>query len=353
MATGIYQALTHPLEFRLLHLQPGEYKAPLVTDLIVCRLDDLSRPWTALSYTRGDPQWRGNITCNGAQVSITGNLHSALSGIRRSDKSILVWVDAICINQDDRLEKEAQVVLMRRIYSSASLVVADLGEAGPDYQDVADIWNALYSLVYSNTPGEYIDWDQYDSYGLPAFKDPKWKKWHRFLARPWFRRVWVQQEFALASSVAMMYGTDKIPGEMFPRIVSESMQRGLSSTVLDGDDDKTQRKDVDNSSYALASMLTARQDHHNGQTKGLFHHLRYLSAYCQATDDRDRIYALLGLATDAERSAINVNYSETVAEVYHRTAYCLISQGDGLKVVYEAGCYDYLDQTLLGPKLGR
>ena len=73
------------------------------------------------------------------QVSITANLHSALQRLRLVDKPILLWADAICINQDDKAEKEAQVLLMRRIYTRADIVVADLGDAADDYEDVTTV----------------------------------------------------------------------------------------------------------------------------------------------------------------------------------------------------------------------
>ena len=85
-------------------------------------------------------------------------------------------------------------------------------------------------------------------------------------------------------------------------------------------------------------MLSVRSDVKANRSRGVLYHLRFLSSFCEATDERDKVYALLGLATDAERSALPVNYSESTAEVYHRTAKVLIGHGSGIEVLYEAAC---------------
>ena len=142
-----YERLTGNSDFRLLKLQPGQDADPLVSDLLDSSLDDRSYIWTALSYTWGNAQERGELLCNGCILSITANLYSALQRLRLIDKPILLWADAICINQDDNEEKATQVRLMRRIYKSANLVVADLGDAGDEFEDVATIFNALVDIT--------------------------------------------------------------------------------------------------------------------------------------------------------------------------------------------------------------
>ena len=79
-----------------------------------------------------------------------------------------------------------------------------------------------------------------------------------------------------------------------------------------------------------------RQDVKADRSQGLLHHLRYLSSFCEATDKRDKVYALFGLATDAERSEPYIDYSESIAQVYHSTVKVLVEQGRGIEVLYEA-----------------
>ena len=343
MAAYRYEQLTGPSEFRLLKLQPGQGAEPLVSSLLLSSLDDYSYIWTALSYTWGNPHDCKTLICDGVQLSITANLHSALQRLRLVDKPLLLWADAVCINQGDNKEKEAQVRLMRRIFARADLVVADLGEAGDDYDDVATIFNALMHITKTTTDYAQIEHEKYEMFGLPAHGDRKWESWRRFLARPWFRRIWVMQEYALASEINMMYGTFHLHGEVLPALIPQIWYRGFDPQILAGADSYMQQHTANLSGAAMSAMLSARQDIRATRSRGLLHHLRYLSSFCEATDERDMVYALLGLATDAERSALHVNYSDSTAQVYHRTAKVLIELGSGIEVLYEAACYPHLD----------
>jgi hypothetical protein len=79
--------------------------------------------YTALSYAWGDPNVTAPILVNGVECQITTNLESALRHIRDDINHLVIWVDAICINQRDTLERNHQVQLMRNIYSYAEVLV--------------------------------------------------------------------------------------------------------------------------------------------------------------------------------------------------------------------------------------
>lgn len=337
-----YEQLTGTSDFRLLKLEPGQGAEPLVSSLIIKSLDDYSSIWTALSYTWGSTHDYRHLICDGFQLPITKNLHSALQRLRLVNKPLLLWADAICINQADNEEKEAQVQLMRRIYARANLVVADLGEAGDDYEDVATIFNALMHITRTTAAYEQIEYERYKIFGLPDHTDRKWESWRRFLARPWFHRLWVIQEYAVASHVNMMYGTLHLHGEVLPGMLPQIFDRGLTPGIIPGAESYNQQHTANLNCAAMSAMLSARQDIQADRPRGLLHHLRYLSSFCEVTDERDKVYALLGLATNAERSALHVSYSESTVQVYHRTAKVLIEQGNGIEVLYEAACYTHL-----------
>lgn len=97
-----------------------------------------NRAFTALSYMWGDPHITENITLNDRNFAVTTNLAAALGYVHhhwatqlpsRDSKSFRLWVDAICINQQDVAERNAQVPLMCAIYSSAELVISWLGHS--------------------------------------------------------------------------------------------------------------------------------------------------------------------------------------------------------------------------------
>jgi hypothetical protein len=90
------------------------------------------RRFTALSYCWGDPIFDHDITVNGRAMQITESLATALISIQSEEKDILVWADALCINQRDSIEKTTQVQLMRDIYRAASQVIIWLGPSSPE-----------------------------------------------------------------------------------------------------------------------------------------------------------------------------------------------------------------------------
>jgi hypothetical protein len=110
-------------------------------DRVTCSLEhialtDNNEPkFVALSYVWGDPDFTHCIMVNGHSFAVTANLYAALRHLRKVSSTIgfdaaefPFWIDAICINQADVDEKSLQIPRMREIYSSASQVIAWLGE---------------------------------------------------------------------------------------------------------------------------------------------------------------------------------------------------------------------------------
>lgn len=85
-------------------------------------------PYKALSYVWGSPVGDVPICCGVQELLITENCVAALRKIRHRMKSRMLWVDAICINQQSLDERNHQVALMGDIYSKASEVIIWLGE---------------------------------------------------------------------------------------------------------------------------------------------------------------------------------------------------------------------------------
>ncbi|KAK4112393.1 HET-domain-containing protein, partial [Canariomyces notabilis] len=124
-------------ETRVLILEPGAESNP-----VVCRLEHMAIPgvathgtesnapekdFIALSYAWGSPVRTHVITCNQLPFAVTTNLFHALYYLRRSDQSQCLWVDAICINQDNIPERNEQVRHMLAIYQASSRVIVWLG----------------------------------------------------------------------------------------------------------------------------------------------------------------------------------------------------------------------------------
>lgn len=131
-----------------------------------------SHLYEALSYVWGSNTRSRTIILNSCVFPVTENLYLALSRLRNRQLERILWVDAICINQDDLNEKTKQIPLMRTIYAQAQHVTVWLGEA---YEDGDKALEGLRCLA----EGQDVDIEGFGALCVNLFE------------RTWFRRIWV------------------------------------------------------------------------------------------------------------------------------------------------------------------
>ncbi|KAL8916916.1 MAG: hypothetical protein Q9208_008280 [Pyrenodesmia sp. 3 TL-2023] len=144
--------------------------------------------YNALSYTWGPPST--DPSENLLMVRLPG----------------LWWIDAICINQDDPVEKSHQVKGMRRIYAKAEKLYVWLGPAGDESESAVELLHQLGRFTDRDNLVEYgykeptlrFHDDEFERLGLPKTDSPKWLSLVALLNRPYFERIWVVQELAVA-----------------------------------------------------------------------------------------------------------------------------------------------------------
>lgn len=152
--------------------------------------------YDALSYTWGNNATSEVITCDGSELLVTENLCQALLALRQPEtKTRWLWVDAICINQEDDLEKARQIPSMFFIYQQATQVVAWLGVEVAGLDELLHPANGVTrdtSDLQQNSPRPDIE------SSCAAVQD--------IYRHPYFRRVWVQQEAFAASRLTFKCG---------------------------------------------------------------------------------------------------------------------------------------------------
>ncbi|KAF5637131.1 het-domain protein [Fusarium sp. NRRL 52700] len=141
----MYAKLLNDRQIRLMTLYAGQAGDPIRCHLRRVKLG-MSLKFEALSYKWKEAEGRTSITCNGISLSVTRNLASALGALRFPFGVRVLWVDAVCINQDDQEEKSKQIPLMREIYTSAKAVLTWLGPDFPGAKEAFQIFQYL-SLV--------------------------------------------------------------------------------------------------------------------------------------------------------------------------------------------------------------
>ncbi|KAK0710136.1 heterokaryon incompatibility protein-domain-containing protein [Lasiosphaeria miniovina] len=224
LAHDLYKPLEGTLPLRVLQLHPGPVSAPIKCELIVTQLEQIENEYEATSYTWGSPADPLLIECNGLAMRIQRNAFDMLAHIRHPDWPRVVWIDAVCINQSDIEERSQQVSMMHQIYSSAVSVVVWLGPA-------ADNSHLAVEFAASLDPARYIDeLGAVMKFGnsvaaRDAFRDKTYffgaepaSAYDRelavalvaFINRPWFNRVWVQQEATACRDTRVLCGPDTV-----------------------------------------------------------------------------------------------------------------------------------------------
>jgi hypothetical protein len=138
-----------------------------------------THPYEALSYVWGGSDKPKSIFIDNQYLDVTLNLHAALLRLRDHDIPRIIWVDAVCINQEDEQEKEHQIQCMAKIYGKASCVIVWLGERADD-SDVA-----LEAIRAAGKPTNTSNKEMIQQAILPL------------LQRPWFRRIWVRSRCSI------------------------------------------------------------------------------------------------------------------------------------------------------------
>ncbi|KAG5770031.1 hypothetical protein H9Q72_002939 [Fusarium xylarioides] len=273
-------------DIRLLHVEPGAFDDPIRCSFRLASLKEVESKridFHALSYCWGDPTEREDIFLSkegdfgngkeGMPFSIGKSAAQALRRLRLEDETLVIWIDAVCINQDDLEERAQQVTLMSQIYSLASVVHIWLGEDNHGVEAclklIRDICNSNSRLCEGgeqcscvgtahSTPLEEIrayEQSKKDEGKAISFKgmlevfDIHLKNWTReiidlagwygntqlsFLMstlyeNPWFSRVWVIQEALSAKQPFIHCSGEQAPWEEVVQVSNWLENPGYSS----------------------------------------------------------------------------------------------------------------------------
>jgi hypothetical protein len=175
IAAPSYQYL--PLEeseFRLIRVLP-ERMSTVKCEIFHQSFDDTVK-YIAISYAWGDSVEKKLLVLEGALVPVATSLYDALESVRQKDKEVLVWIDALSIDQQNGIERAEQVRLMGQIYSQAESVAICLG---PEADDSASAIKLLEKVANKTVSSQSIR-SRYDVQGSVAlaalFKRQYWKR---------------------------------------------------------------------------------------------------------------------------------------------------------------------------------
>ncbi|KAG5759838.1 hypothetical protein H9Q69_007376 [Fusarium xylarioides] len=310
----VYSDLPKGSCIRLLELSPGNRLEILSGRLIeVWWEKETCPPYSALSYTWADEN--GNTSPSnliflgkGQKVlRITRNCDRALRSLRHKNKSKLLWVDSICINQSSPSERSHQVGLMKAIYSKAITVHSYVGETvcGDDSTGT-EAMTMLNDIQVNGISGI-----------LSPGNTSNMSILNKFFARSYFARLWIVQELLLAQSITIHCG--EISLTVTNESISKLYEQGVKVPSWVRFAGKA-RSNTEPAPLDLRDLLAS-------------------TSICRVTDLRDKIFGLLGLISDAQASELNPDYELMVREVYIGVAAYLMQKSHCCDLIQHANPY--------------
>jgi hypothetical protein len=333
MASYLYRPLsTTPLEIRIVTLKPGPWAAEIKCEFNHAFIEELP-VYEALSYTWGNLNDVRSISLGGFPWNVTANLETALRYLRYPDNPRNIWVDALCINQEDIVEKEEQVRRMRHIYARATTIVSWTGVPSHNSDTAFDVIERLATCFYNAPEAPPIADIAAGDLKRIGF-DPTGADWDAvwdFLNRPYWERIWVVQELA-AFGTTMQYQRDPeepekgvivcgdrcMPRWMFDFIclLLEVIERSIGFISPQGIEEprRTMKLRGGTRGSGMFTMLLQFDGPTDGETRNVGKILLRTRSF-RATDPHDKIYALLGLMRREDAMDIPVDYSKPVEAV--------------------------------------
>ncbi|KAH7310708.1 heterokaryon incompatibility protein-domain-containing protein [Stachybotrys elegans] len=296
----------------------------------------------ALSYVWGDPLERKMILLNGTSFTVTLNLYQALHRLVQEPQHVVdgakLWVDAICINQCDLAERESEVARMGDIYSLACGVDVWLGLPPSDYAQPLQAWQEHYARDGDKGPEGLLCTDV-SAAGAIIHTIV------RLSFEPYWERVWVIQELALASLQSIFfYGDVKLSlYEMYSMIRFAGMYGNWDGHYASGDSIKISYSLSAQASLRRASELVTRAI--VPSTTGLTstkerldplvdcRELLSLVAGGKATDLRDKAYGIRALLPSGVSDRILPDYSMAKEAVWSKFSRAIIEKAENLNIL--------------------
>ncbi|ROV88842.1 hypothetical protein VMCG_10186 [Cytospora schulzeri] len=320
-----YKPLRKGPEIRLLEIKPLRDGT---TSPFSLQIYDFSRlpPFEAISYTWGRPDFDSSITCDGKCLPITKNCATVLKYLRREAAwARRVWIDQICINQNDMPERSDQVLLMTEIYSRAQQVIAWIGECDEDERRCLELLATLDitrdMIVAADNYARNLPWGEEPHIGrsgIVCLESPELEPWleeggwapvifRRLVSRPYFKRLWIVQELTVARRVTLKCGEYSLD-------MQQLFNMGDLHSIL--------HKDMAPIPYWLLMLGYLRRKYVDYGTVDWdgFQETSMFTWRFEVTDTRDKVYALRGISKVLKENTPLPDYNKSDVEIFIETA---------------------------------
>jgi hypothetical protein len=284
------------------------------------------RPYNALSYFWGSEAFSKTISCNGIRLNITPSLFDTLREIYlyqegNPEQRRPIWIDAICLNQQDQRELEVQVPIMCEIYSRACIVLVYLGSSKDDSDfamtSIENLRDRLKAI-----PDQIIPDDMLPELGIEAKGHRVWTAIEDLLACPWFSRVWTFQEATIAEEIIFGCGSKWLSGDILLDLGIELNKKGLSGMVERRALEEAYKNGGRSGKQLLSEIRRSRQAYQKHKSISIGR-LLSITRGRNCKEPVDHLWGMLGLMQpkirDLVRSSGWIDYSVTEKSQFWRS----------------------------------
>lgn len=307
-------------EIRVVSLHPAESDDPEIRcDIVHLSLENDPK-YCAISYVWGKLEPAETIFLNGFRRRVTPNLFFALRHLRNKIPGTYLWADALCIDQANLAERSSQVNMMGEIYMRAERTLVWLGEER-DESDLA--MKLLSSLTERAETGEA----QLEARLKDIFEDESmdqtWTALQRLFERHYWGRVWILQEVLLSHPTTMCCGNDTCKwDDLYQLLKPSNFKRYYVKS-------HSARIALLKRTLLPKLLIDIFERRKQGKQTSFLDYL-LLSRQRSASDPRDYVYGVLGLA---HQKILNADYNQSAETVYHEVVKRLIESEGSLDVL--------------------
>jgi hypothetical protein len=325
-------------QIRIFTLLPSrDFDSALQGRLRVVDLDS-SPPYESLSYVWGvDPPLSPILNIDGFSFDISAHLANVLKHIRQPDTKRDLWIDAVCIEQNNNDEKDHQVTMMGHIYRNCVIDLVWLenppkekgaGQGGVGTSQILALEQGLEFVesaiqrgrTLRDFGGHYLDPDEH-TWMKAAFATP----------RLW-SRVWIVQELACAPDVLLLGGKRRLKWDTLRRFLDLEPDFDIHHWPWGR---AIHENGLDESLLPIAEIERQRGRMRSGsEESSLFEVLARFSDR-DSTKPEDKIYGLLGLVPPHHRR-LTANYGDRPAKVFIEATKEIIRQSQNLDILCQS-----------------
>ncbi|KAH5650718.1 hypothetical protein HBI23_169750 [Parastagonospora nodorum] len=316
--------VTETVPVPLQHVFPWLSKeSPISLTTKVFRLDQ-KPDFHAISYVWGTAPASIRVPCNGngRSLLVTPTAYEMLANFAKFER-LWWWVDAVCIDQENEVEKAGQIPLMRQIYAKEMSVAVWLGAENPAMHAFMNQFDHLLELSRTWLPTSQTLDDDWRGGEWPMNDDIVWVGLMHILDHEWFRRLWTFQEIVLAGQATLVCGTRHIHAPSFIEFVKNGIYKIGGYLIYDYkvSDRLPSKPKMSNLGYeAILNINNSRVSLQSRNGAFLTELLSGLRNH-RVKEPVDRIWSIVGLLSEELQAklASAVDYSEQGRAEYHKT----------------------------------